>query len=433
VEHAGEVVDKDFLFETVWPGAFVVESSLTKNICILRKMLDEAGQESVIQTVSKRGYRYVGAVVEERPHEPEAATTTSVGGGGTERRASPWRWQRFAVASVVIFITSSIYVQSHVHPTKPLTEADRLYRIGRYMWSKFDAKETEKALDHFQRAAEADPKSALAFAGIADAHTLLVILGARGSSDLSRAREAALRALQLDAQNAAAHVSLGWVRVIGEFDVKEGEREYKRALELDPESVPAHYGYSCLLAHSGRLEEARNIIRRAQRLDPVAPLIAVQAARIEYYDRRYQHAIDGLGEVLEREPTFKPAHYYMAMSLGQLGRTREAREHLRLAHPHASLLATDEAWLNAVDGDRQAAHSLIAQRSEMRLSENAKSTVLLMPAISAGDKELAVQCLERMWEARRLELLLIKVSPRFDALRSDPRFEAIVGRVWPGG
>src|SRR5689334_6601554 len=144
IQHAGEVVDKDCLFATVWPNAFVAESSLTKNICILRKTLDEPGQESVIQTVSKRGYRYAAPVSEDPL--PEAAEAAQIFAQANEPKPGfPARWRRIAVAAAVLILSSAVYVQSYVHPAKTLSEADRLVRIGRYMWSKFDAAATEKA------------------------------------------------------------------------------------------------------------------------------------------------------------------------------------------------------------------------------------------------------------------------------------------------
>lgn len=417
VEHAGEIVDKDTLLRTVWPDTHVAESGLTKNICLLRKVLDEPGQESMIQTLSKRGYRFIGEVIEEQPvlatadHRPR---------------------RRFVVAAGLMSIAAAAFwSRSGRVSVHGLSEADRLYRIGRHMWTRFDRTEVVRALKYFEKASEADPRSALAYAGIADARVLMVVLGVRGPSELQQARSAALRAVELDGDLAVPHVSLGWVHAVAELDVRAGEREYKRALSLDPQWAPAWLMYSCLLAHSGRLQEARAAIQQAQRIDPVSPAIGVQAARIEYYDRRFSRAVELLQDVLEREPSFGEAHYFMAMSLGQMGRTAEAREALRRARPHASLLATDEAWLAALEGQREPALVLIDERRAMPLNASSKATVLLMPAIAAGEKELALECLERLWEDRRVELLLARVSPRFDLLRSDPRFLAIVRKVWP--
>src|SRR6185369_16197751 len=174
-----------------------------------------------------------------------------------------------------------------------IAAADREYLVGRYMWAKQDAPEMQKALARFQKAAQLDPNSALAWAGIADVYTMMSTLAVgKASLNLTQARTAAARAVALNPRLAVSHVSLGLVRLMADFDPPAAEREYRQALELDPSSTRACYAYACLLAHSGRLAEARSLMKRAQELDPVSALLGVQAARIEYFDHRYARAID---------------------------------------------------------------------------------------------------------------------------------------------
>jgi tetratricopeptide (TPR) repeat protein len=199
---------------------------------------------------------------------------------------------------------------------------------------------------------------------------------------------------------------------------------------LDPDSIPAQLRYACLLTHAGRLAEARRIIHRAVQRNPVSATLALQAARIEYFDRRYSDAIAALRELLEREPSFSLAHYYMALSLGRLGRTTEAREQLRRSRVQSSVLETDEAWLRSLEGDREPARSLLASRRRLVRDGHKKATVLLLPAIDSGDHETALSSLTEMWKTREIELLALKVDPRFDALRPDPRFRRIVNHIW---
>jgi DNA-binding winged helix-turn-helix (wHTH) protein/Flp pilus assembly protein TadD len=415
-EHAGEIVDKSTLMQMVWPDAFVAESSLTKNICVLRKVLDQPGRDSVIQTVAKRGYRLV------IPDEAEAPAP-----------AVGWRlprWFKVLTVSGTTAIVLSVLAVAPRWNTRALSdksESERLYQIGRHMWSKFDRAEVIKSLAHFEKAAAADPNSAMAQAGIADAQILMTSLGVGRPDSLQTARNAASRALELNRKLAAPHVSSGWVYVFLDFDMQSAEREYRRALQLDPNWAPAYFAYSCMLAHSGRLQEARQMIGVAQRLDPVSPVIGVQAARIEYYDRKYDRSLALLREVLEREPAFPEAHYFTAMNLGEVGRIARAREHLAKAQLHSSLSETDHAWLDSLEGRTTSARNLLHARS------GAKADVLLMPAIAAGESRLALDYLERMWDQRRLELLLLKASPRFDSLRAEPRFQSVVSRIWPRG
>ncbi len=417
VERSGEWVDKESLLQAVWPGTFIVESSLTKNVSVLRKALDDPdAAESLIETASKRGYRFVAAVRKQPVSAPFV-----------------FRHKRVAVLVAIALLATLVSYLRTRHSAGPtsMSDAERSYRIGGYLWDKMDRTQMLKALEQFQRAAELDPNSAPAHAGVANAYVMMATMGLGQEANLSRAREAASRALALDPGLALPHVSLGWVRLMVDFNPRDAEREYSLALTLDPKSVIARHAYASLLSHAGRLQEARVQIAQAQELDPASPLLGTGAGRIEYYARRYQHAIQLLRDVLDREPSFTSAHYYLAMALGQLGRTSEALEHLHQAKPHASLRATEEAWLQSVAGNRDAARRLIAERRGLVATGRAKSVVLVMPAIDAGDYALALDSLEDMWHSRQIEVLIIKVSPRFDTLRGEPRFEALVRRVWP--
>jgi DNA-binding winged helix-turn-helix (wHTH) protein/tetratricopeptide (TPR) repeat protein len=433
VENAGQVVDKDTIFATVWPGTFVVESSLTKNISLLRKMLSEAGETGpVIQTVSKRGYRFVAHV----RHEP-LPSALSIDRPILARKTAARDFSRRFVAPVIVaglVLLAALALGPHAGPRSPaMIESEREYLIARHIWSRLERAEVEKAVGHFERAAQLDPRSAAAYAGIAEARATMTTIGAGDPEvNLVKAREAATRALELNPNTALPYVSLGAVRLLADFDFPGAERAYARALELDPDLVAAQFRYACFLAHSGRLTDARALIQRALRREPVSSLLAFQAAKIDYFDRRYAEAVTGLRELLEREPSFSHAHYYLAMSLGQLGRTAEALDHLRQSHVHPSLLETDEAWLRSVDGDREPARALVALRRDLVREGRAKATVLLLPALDSGDADTAISSLNEMWRTREVELLALKVDPRLDALRGDARFRSLIRRIWAG-
>ena len=423
VGNAGRVVDKKALFEAVWPGAFVVESSLTKNVSILRKLLDPPDAvASMIQTVSKRGYRFVEAVRKENPIRVEAISMTPA------RRLAPMR----AIAATALLLVATIaFLGLRPSKTAPgLSESDRQLLVGQYLLGKLERSEMIKAQQRFSKAVELDPNSAVAHAALADSYIFSTMLGLGNTeSNLRAARTAAEQAIALQPKTARAHISLGLVRLFADFDAAGAETEYRRALQLDPRSTYAHYVCGCMLAISGRFDEARAMNRRARELDPVSPLIGVQTGRIEYYARRYEAAIDRFEEVLEREPGFSQAHYYLALSLGQLGRTDEALRHLRLAKMHPSLLATDEAWLQSVAGDPGPANRLVAERRKL-VESGAKATILVMPALAAGDRELGMWAVEQMAKAREPELLEMRAGPRFDALRSDLRFSIVIRNLW---
>jgi DNA-binding winged helix-turn-helix (wHTH) protein len=421
VQSAGEVVSRETLFHLVWQDAFVVESTLNKHISILRKALDGGrGLPSCIETVPKRGYRFVAAVRDQ-------------GAAPDLRPLKRWTFLQRVVAGVILLVIASFLSApkrvARLDAARP--EADRQYREGRYLWSKLDRAELPKALQRFQKAAASDPSSAQAQAGMADTYAMMTRLAVGNpSANLARARNAAQRALALNAELALPHASLGLVRALADFNFRGAEREYQTALRLDRDSLPALHGYACLLSNWGRFPEARKLIRRLEVLAPVAPWTGISSAKVEWYEHRFERAAAILRDVLDLEPSHSIANYYMAMSLGMLGRTEEALGYLKRSRLNPSVLTTSEAWLHARAGDLGPIRALLNERRALLNSGRAKPAEVLMPAIDAGEKDLALWCLDEMWKTRAIELVELRSSPRFDALRDDPRFEGLIQRIW---
>lgn len=441
VERAGEVVDKDTLIQSVWPDTSVVESSLTRNISLLRKTLAEGGNsEVVIQTVSKRGYRFLPAVEIVHEHaEPAGANAgRRTAAGIAAHSTANWRQRRalvltagaaaLAAVTVALIVTGTSKTSGRV---EVLTDADREYLLGRHLWHKVEPVQVERALQRFHKAVELDPRSALAHAGIADSHVLLIQLAMTNRAhSLREARAAAHRAIALDPDLALPRVSLGYVAAMSDLDLRSARREFERGVELG--FAGTHPGYGDYLTWVGDLDGARKYFQGAKRIDPVSPIICTRAARLEYFAHRYAHAIDLLREVLEREPSFPTARYYLALSYAFLGRIDAALLELRQTRLNPDLLATDEAWIRSVGGDTRSARALIDARRKDVDAGTRKWTELLIPAISVGDDDLAFRALEEMWKTREIELLHLKVDPRFDRLRSDDRFANLTTRVFGG-
>src|SRR5262245_27538740 len=154
-------------------------------------------------------------------------------------------------------------------------EAYQLYLKGRLYWNKRTAKDLEKAIDCFNQAIALDPNYALAYAGLADTYVVLPFYrNDLAREALSRAREAAMKALLLDSDLAEPHATLGFVNT-HEYDFAEAEREYQRAIELNANYATAHQWYGEMLSHLARHEEAIAELRRALEIDPLSLIINV--------------------------------------------------------------------------------------------------------------------------------------------------------------
>src|SRR5438128_1108423 len=202
-----------------------------------------------------------------------------------------------------------------VRPTEN-TEAYRLYLKGRFFWNKRTGENLKKAADYFNQAIAADPKYALAYAGVADAYLLLPGYTAGTPREFyPKAEAAAKKALELDDKLAEAETSLAQLHCYYDFDFSQATKEFQRAIELNPNYATAHqwYGNSVLVALA-RFDEAIAEVKRAIELDPLSLVINTDLGNTYYRARRYDEAIEQLRKTLEMDPSF----YYTHRNLGSV-------------------------------------------------------------------------------------------------------------------
>src|SRR5215471_14297440 len=172
------------------------------------------------------------------------------------------------------------------------TEAYQLYLQGRFFANKRTRQNIEKAIEYYQQAIIKDPNYALGYAGLSDAYGLLLNYGGAPAPEaLSKAREAALRALSLDNNLAEAHSAFGFVLVTVDFDYAGAEREYKRALELNPNYTQAHHNLGLMLFRTGRREEGMTELRRALELEPFSTVVNRIYGEVQVFSRRYDEGL----------------------------------------------------------------------------------------------------------------------------------------------
>ncbi|PYJ69100.1 MAG: hypothetical protein DME75_11690 [Verrucomicrobia bacterium] len=314
-------------------------------------------------------------------------------------------------------------------------EAYQLYLKGRYYLEKRTKEGTNKAIEYFQQAIERDPNYARAFAGLADSYMLFVVAIPRSSfppkETFPKAKAAAMRALQIDDQLAEAHTSLAQIKVLYERDWAGAEREYKRAIELNPNYATAHHWYGLYLAAIGRFDEAIFEIRKAQEIDPLSPIIYASAGWIFYYARQYDQAIEQESKALEIDPNFAIAHGRLAQTYEQKGMHKEAvEEYLKaetlLGGNQEEIAALRQAFaVSGIRGFRQKQLDLGLERSKR---QHVLSSLIAGYYARLGEREQAIQWLEKAYEERD-PMWLLKVDPRWDGLRSDPRFADLLRRV----
>lgn len=310
--------------------------------------------------------------------------------------------------------------------------AEKLYLRGRVQWNKRHVDGVRQAIASFQEAVEIDPLYANAYAGLADAYLMLAFLQAMPTANsVPKAKAAAMRAIELDPTLAEPHASLGYAAAFLEWDAPVARREFEEALRLNPNYSWAVHWYGLFLAPFGTFEESLHYVTLARELDPLSPIVTTVVGIPYHLHRRYDDAVRIYGGVLESEPRFAPAHFYLGQSLEQLGRYEQALDHMERARDIAGEVATfggAMAHCYAKSGTRDKATALL-EELEQRSKERFVSPYHFMLAhLGLGDLEKALEFFERALEERSAWLFWTPRDPRFDPLRGHPRFEALASQ-----
>jgi len=311
-------------------------------------------------------------------------------------------------------------------PTQRL-EAYDAYLRGRHLWKE----RTERGMHHgvlaLREAVETDPDFALAWSALAEAYVTQGMYGlAPPHTVMPLARESAERALLIESDLSEALTPLAAVRLHFDWNWPLAEVMFVRAIEANPRYPTAHQWYANLLAAASRFTEARAALEHARELDPLSPAVLTNAGIISFFERDYPRAVKELQRVVRRFPGFPLAHMFLGLTHDASGRPQDALGPLQAAIDLSSgtpesraALACALARTGDIDDARVVLHGL----------ESAEyvSPVLYAYAHAAfGEKDKALDALERAVEARSADLVWIGVRPVMDSLRDDPRFSNIL-------
>ncbi len=314
------------------------------------------------------------------------------------------------------------------------TEAYQLYLKGRFFWNKRTGGDLKTAADLFQRAIEADPSYAGAYAALAATDLLIPVFGAGPTKEfLAKATTAARRAIELDETSAEAHSVLAMVLL---FDLKfvESEAEFKRAIQLNPNYATAHQWYgNSFLTSLGRFDEAIREGERSIQLDPLSLVINTDFGSTLVLARRYDEAIAQLRRTLALDPNFAYAHWNLGVPLYLKGDVTGAISEFEKA---ASL--DDDPYVEgllgrayAETGRRDKAEAILQKLKERGQHQYVRTYAYVFVYIGLGDKAKAIECLEKAYELSETpDMGWIKIDPLLDPLRNEPRFREIVAKMF---
>ena len=394
VERAGDVVSREQLRTAIWPADTFVgfDRAINKAVSDVRRVLgDAADNPRFVETLSKRGYRFIGDV-------------------GRENGPSG----------------------GHLRTQKLVnTEAHVAYLKGRYLWSLRTVAGLHGSIDQFQRALAIDDGFALGHAGLADANVLLGIWGLQPPpTAFNAARVAARRALDLDDGLAEAHTCMAEVSKDYDRDWKGAERQYQHALALNPNYATAPM-VRTVAGGPGAIPGCCHPHRAGSTGRPLSPAITSFLPYIYLAARQYDLALREARRAVDGEPCSPHAHWQLGRAYLFSGQALMAVETLERATRLAGPLSMWEAELSvarAHAGNRDGAVEILKKLQERSTREYVSPYDLATASAGIGDVTSALIHLERSCDERVMRVIGVG-DPEFDALRREPRYQGLVERL----
>ena len=329
--------------------------------------------------------------------------------------------------------------QARLTNTPPFEpEAYDAYVRGRYYSSQITADGFEKAVVSFRRAIELQPRYAQAYADLAETYCWAAATNViPGQEGLPKARQAAMKALEIDERLSQAHSSLAWVKYVYEWNFPEAETEFHRSLELHPSTSWPPLWYGMYLAQGNRIEESIAEMRKVQQMDPLSPVANALALVPLVTGRKYDAAIEDAQKLLDMDRQNGLARWIMNMAYERKGDFSKA---IALQEETAVLYgAPKEAAAQSAERLRSAYKTLgppgywrvnlERQRLEWKKKPGEPYDLAALYA-RAGDREHAFVWLDKAFRAHSQALIYwLRTDPSFDPLRSDPKYQELVRRI----
>jgi len=401
LERPGQVVTQEELRKKIWPSDTFVDFDHGINNAIKRlrvALSDSAEKPRYIETLARHGYRFI-ASINARQIESVAVLPLDNLSGDPEQ-------EYFA---------------------EGLTEAliNTLAKIGALRVI------SRTSVMHYKQAIAKDPAYAAAYAGLADCLTALSAWGLVPASEgCDKARQLAQRAVEMDHSLAEAHTALAYATIY-DYDFLTAVKEFERAIELNPRYATAHQLFGFCLGVMGRYEEAYTELQRALRLDPLSSIINAFVGWVYLYGRRYDQAIEQFRKTLELDPSSGPAQAGLGwaqscQSLYELA-IASLRKGCELWPGSSPIALLGEAFARA--GYRDEAHKVLQRLDQLSKQRYVTPYGVSRIYVALGQKQEALQWLETAYQQGAEWMILLKVDPGFDELRSDPRFQDLMRRM----
>jgi len=336
-----------------------------------------------------------------------------------------------AARSLTLQLTGNEAALMRKHYTQN-ARAYESYLQGRYFWNKRNTAGFRKAIEYFEQALAVDSNYALAYAGLADSYIRLNESGAPMNEEaVPKAKAAIMKALAIDDSLGEAHATLGFIKFRHDWDFAGADSEFKRAVELNPNYSEAHQWYAFYFLAVGKTNEADAEIKRGQELDPLSVSFNSNLAIYLFFRHDFERSLTQARKTLEMEPDFSQARSTLGLSYEQKGSNKEAIAELTRAQQASGDVAM-ACWLGhalAQDGQTKEARRILSAIEEHAKKNYVPPYNLAVLHAGLGERQQAMDSLEKGFADRSLRPVWVKLDPRLDGLRQDERFLQLIQRM----
>jgi DNA-binding winged helix-turn-helix (wHTH) protein/tetratricopeptide (TPR) repeat protein len=459
-----EVLSREDLRQALWPDDVYVDfdRGVISAINRLRDSLGDSAENPVfIETVGRRGYRWIAPIYVSEP-QPEPAVNPvpepEEVAAAVSTPARHWKYLFILPVLALLFAVWIFWVRhdsssrsakagtlgyasrssgsSFASPHAPANrEAEEFYLKGRYYWEKRTPESLNKAVDSFTQAIVHDPSYAPAYVGLADCYNLLREYTVMPASEAyPRALAAAKKAAELDPQSSEAHTSLAFVSFYGMWDATTADREFRRAIELNPNNAVAHHWYATYLGCLRRNPESLAEIERAQALDPASKSVLADKGFILFGAGRREEAIALLKQMEENEPDFISPHRYLKeiylLTADYPHYLAEAKKEAALMHDSSVLAIAEAAEKGFATGGGNGLLETLRQQEKKLYDRGLFSPYRLAETFSLlGNKQEALRYLKIACDRHDQEVIGMASDSAFDNLHSELAFQKMLADV----
>ena len=455
----GEVIARAEFRQALWPSDIFVdfEQGISSAVMRLRDALrDSADNPVFIETIERRGYRWIGPIQrhEPLPEEPreKGSKEDQATPAAAKQRSSRLRWGMIVYALPVLALLFAFWI---FHPGQrdakasgksgpagaralhqaANREAEDFYLKGRFYWNKRTPESLNQALEAFTQAIAHDPNYSDAYVGLADCYNLLREFSAMpGNEAYFKAFAAAKKAVELDQQSSEAHASLGFVTFFGMWDAADAEKEFRHAIELDPKNAKAHHWYATFLHALVRDDEALAEIDRARELAPDSSSIIADKGQLLWGAGHHEQALQLLKQLEAAEPDFISPHVYLRLAYFETGDypnyIAELKKDALLTRDAAQSLVAEAAAKGFTQGSE---HGLFAAQfsEQKKLYEQGKLSPYYVAQTEArlGHRREAIRYLTICVQSHDEFVLNLMADQVFSSLHGDPAFKQLLVKI----